>query len=512
VIAPRRLARVASRIGRAGRRARTLLVATCVIAHVASAAEFAYVGNFDDQSLSVIDLGGNVVVGTIALPDAPWVVAVDPGGTRALVGYEDAGATVVDLGASVAIGSVVGIARTFAIAFDRTGAFAYVVNGITTFGDYRVSIVDMSTRAVVATIPIEQPGAIVMNPVLDRAYVGAGSTVVTIDTVAHAKIAEYPPEGGGFTALDVDASGTRLYAPDAAASTVDVIDAATQAVIATVPGGYMPSAVSAATLAQRAYVFNGGPESISVIDTATNTVAQDVPLDGYPVALATTEGSAYVFFIENPDDAPFTNRISALDVATNAVLPGPSFPSRTSAIAMRPDGAVVYYVDGNDNAVRAIDAATRAVIATIPVGMGPQTIALGPVLPSPPMLVAPDVAQAPPASRASIDIVANDTNVPPGASFAVIASTCPGTPASVDAHGVLTVLSPSLPGQACSVTVEVCAPAVDGGACLQEASSVTATTAVPVPAISRALLLVVAGFIVASTASAWRRLPPRPPR
>ncbi|MFE3934737.1 YncE family protein, partial [Streptomyces goshikiensis] len=46
---------------------------------------YAYVANFNDDTVSVIDTATNAVVVTVPVGDAPWEVAVSPGGTRAYV-------------------------------------------------------------------------------------------------------------------------------------------------------------------------------------------------------------------------------------------------------------------------------------------------------------------------------------------------------------------------------------------------------------------------------------------
>jgi YVTN family beta-propeller protein len=75
----------------------------------------------------------------------------------------------------------------------------------------------------------------------------------------------------------VSPDGSNVYvansgAGDEAAGTISVIDAATNAVTATIPGVNAPFGIAVSPDGVRVYVTNEGSNNVSVIDTATEGV------------------------------------------------------------------------------------------------------------------------------------------------------------------------------------------------------------------------------------------------
>ena len=55
------------------------------ISSVVSAAPFAYITNYEDNTISVIDIATNNVTATVDVGINPWGVAVNPAGTKVYV-------------------------------------------------------------------------------------------------------------------------------------------------------------------------------------------------------------------------------------------------------------------------------------------------------------------------------------------------------------------------------------------------------------------------------------------
>jgi len=89
-----------------------------------------------------------------------------------------------------------------------------------------------------------------------------------------------PVVSGSFNsgpyAVAITPNGAFAYTANAAASTVSVIDTATNKVMATVPVGTTPHGVAITPDGQSAYVGNEYSSTVSVIDTRTNTVVDTV--------------------------------------------------------------------------------------------------------------------------------------------------------------------------------------------------------------------------------------------
>jgi len=209
------------------------------------AAPFAYITNEQSNTVSVIDIATNTVVGSpIAVGAQPYGVAVNPAGTRVYVANSD---------------------------FGGTGT---------------VSVIDTATREVIATIPDPlHPRGIAVNPAGTRVYVTnlaiPGSVTVigaTTNSVIGSPIPVVQPWG-----IAVNPAGTRVYAANflgAFGCTVSVIDSATNTAIAAVAVGECEDL--AAVLTSGPYAVAVSPDGgriyvtlalglISVIDAATNT-------------------------------------------------------------------------------------------------------------------------------------------------------------------------------------------------------------------------------------------------
>src|SRR4029078_8551339 len=75
-----------------------------------------------------------------------------------------------------------------------------------------------------------------------------------------------------------------------------------------------------------------------------------------------------------------TNAVTVIDTATNSVIATIPIGTIPASVAITPDGTRAYVtlpIPGI-NAIAVIDTATNTVIATIPVGFEPQNIAIAP--------------------------------------------------------------------------------------------------------------------------------------
>jgi YVTN family beta-propeller protein len=79
--------------------------------------------------------------------------------------------------------------------------------------------------------------------------------------------------------------GTRAYVANAGSNSVSVINLAAQAVVATVPVGFLP--VDEAITATNVYVANAGGNTVSVIRTSNNSVTATVRVGSNPVNIGT---------------------------------------------------------------------------------------------------------------------------------------------------------------------------------------------------------------------------------
>src|SRR5204862_4011269 len=77
------------------------------------------------------------------------------------------------------------------------------------------------------------------------------------------------------------------------------------------------------------------------------------------------------------------NFVSVIDTATNTVVATIPVGVAPNGIAITPDGTRAYVTDDGSDTVSVIDTTTNTVIGTIPVGVGPVAVAITPMPKSP---------------------------------------------------------------------------------------------------------------------------------
>lgn len=157
--------------------------------------------------------------------------------------------------------------------------------------------------------------------------------------------------------------------PEAAA--VKVIDTATNDTVNVIPVGIAPTRIAITPNGAFAYVSDAGSGVLSVINTSTNVVTTTVPVGTEANGIAMSPDGAFAYVLAN-DLAGVVAIDTTMYRVTNYVPLG--FGDRTG-IAVSPDGKVVYVASniptsGEESTVSVIDAASKAVTATITIPGG----------------------------------------------------------------------------------------------------------------------------------------------
>lgn len=355
------------------------LLAWClaaVAAHLLPAAAEAhgiYVTSRGTDSVSVIDSRANAPVGSpigLAAGTRPIAVAIAPDGARAYVSADNLDAVfTIDTRSNRVVAPPIGIQNPASIAIAPDGKVAYVIeevaqNGVSTIdtatnqvfgppievpgvpddvavtpdgrriyvsGDATVSVIDVGTRATVATIPLEiGTENVVISPDGTRAYVTnfLGRDVTVIDTRTNQVLGAPIPVGLDPDKLAISPNGRSIYVSSAGSDSVSAIDTGTNQVTATILVGDRPEGIAVSPDGKAAYVANEGSGTVSVIDTGTNrVVGAPIPVGDIPVGLAIV-----------PNQAP----VSSLSSPIERVRPG--VPTRFDATASRdPDGSIASF-------------------------------------------------------------------------------------------------------------------------------------------------------------------------
>src|SRR5512144_1894759 len=127
-----------------------------------------YVGNFKDNTVSVIDAGSGEVLGTLPVSAGPHGMAITNDGRTVYVSSD--GSSSVDV-IDTATDKVV---KTIEVGKTPNGIALTPDNRllvVTVYGEDRVALIDTSTQAVVSTIAVAKPHTVAINPDGKTAYV-----------------------------------------------------------------------------------------------------------------------------------------------------------------------------------------------------------------------------------------------------------------------------------------------------------------------------------------------------
>ena len=294
---------------------------------------FAYITNYSDGTVSVVNTATNTVATTITVGSQPWGVSITPDGTK-----------------------------------------AYVSNA----GSNTVSVINTATNVVTATIPVGNfPEGIAFSPDGATAYVtNYYSHTVSVINTATNSVTTTVGVGTGPYCISLTPDGTKAYVTNANYGnngTVSVINTATNTVVATITVGLYPVGVSVSPDGTKAYVTNTNEASIgttfSVINTATNTVTKTVTVGNWPIGVSFTPDGTKAYVVNDS-----SNTVSVINAVTDTVMSTFSVGYFPEGISFSPDGTKAFITNGGSNSVSVINTATNAVIATVAVGNNPHSL------------------------------------------------------------------------------------------------------------------------------------------
>ena len=282
----------------------TLLLTSA--APMASAAPFAYMANQGSSSVSVVDAANPAqphVVATLPVGALPSDVAVNPAGTRAyVVNYIDESLSVIDTATLRVVDTIAAVGTLpNAVAVHPNGTRVYVANGIGT-----ISVVDTTVQPHTVIEQITGFGnlmGIAINAAGTRLYVtdanaphtGGDGSVFSIDLTGASGPVRFPV-GNAPMGIAVNSSGTRVYAvgsdPINETGLLWVINTENNILEATVGVGDGPVGVAVNPAGTLVYVTSAGDHTVSVVYARLNRVVEVVKLMDFSPAAHTPHGVA----------------------------------------------------------------------------------------------------------------------------------------------------------------------------------------------------------------------------
>lgn len=232
-----------------------------------------------------------------------------------------------------------------------------------------VSVIDASTNAITATIPVgNDPTYTAVTPDGSQVFVSnsLGPSVSVISAATDAVTATIPVNGEPQQVV-IDPSGAFAYVVSTNGY-VTQIATATDTVTGTVAVGGTPRALAVSPDGTTLYVSNF-TSSVSVINTATLTVSSVIDTgETQSWAIAVTPDGSQVYVAYNHGVNVLESDVAVISTATDQVtarVPVSPVQDSLEGMAVAPDGSSVYVTVGDQHEVAVISTATNTVSATI---------------------------------------------------------------------------------------------------------------------------------------------------
>jgi len=192
-----------------------------------------------------------------------------------------------------------------------------------------------------------------------------------------ADVAKLPGEEPATHGVVIDPSSHLAFVTRSEANTVDIFDPAKMAVIKRIPVADDPDAIFYDEFDKLVYVASGDSHLATLIDPSTQTTIATIRLGGAPEYAALDSSTRLLY--QNLHD---TSTVVAVDIAKRAVVQGWPLQGCEAPTGMAIDEIHRrLFIGCNADAVVAIfDLNEHRVVATVPVGKAPDSVAFDPEL------------------------------------------------------------------------------------------------------------------------------------
>ena len=261
----------------------------------------AYVGDFDNGSVSVIDITTNTVADTVTglkvnVNDGPVDIGINPTTNLIYVGrtvHFGGQITVID-GVTNTASTIGGLgAHPISLAVNSITNRIYVANQISN----NVSVLDGATNSIITTIAgFSGPVGVAVNPITNHVYIGNSVTdsLSVIDGATNTTIASITLGTDPFR-VAVDSSTNRIYVTQWLTDSVSVVDGSSNTIIASIGVGDSPLGIDVNPNNGRIYTANIGSDDVSVIDGTTNTLVSAIAVGDNPVGVAVNPATSRIY-------------------------------------------------------------------------------------------------------------------------------------------------------------------------------------------------------------------------
>ncbi len=235
--------------------------------------------------------GQNVVV--VPVGAVPRGVAVYPALNVALVAnFGESTLSVVDLSTEKLLATIQDMSTPAGVAVNTSTGVAVVANQ----GNSTVTVVDIATRRIRGVVSVGfSPIAVAVNPVTNVAVVANSNSntlsIVDLAALREVKTVQNVPNATGIQSVAVDPDLNVAVVASSTQNSLVVVDLSTATIKTQIPVEQSPSGVSIEPGSKTAVVTNQNSNSVSLVDLRTNTVRATVPSIRSPQAVAVAVGS-----------------------------------------------------------------------------------------------------------------------------------------------------------------------------------------------------------------------------
>ena len=322
---------------------------------VLAQAQVLYTADEHGNSISAIELASGRVT-TLPVKISPHNVQITPDGTRLLAvgepvaedhghGHdsaapattEAAGLLLVFDAAALDAGPVAEIpvgAHPAHVVADPRGERAFVTNA----GDNSVSVVDLASNTVIATI-------------------GTG---------------RYPH------GLRPSPDGRQLFVANVQDGSLSVIDTEALVELTRIPVGRAPVQVGFTPDGALVYASLRDENRVAVVDTASRRIVATIAVGRNPIQVHATPDGRFVYVANQGSESEPADTVSVIDVASGRVIDTIRTGAGAHGVAVSNDGDFAFVTNIVAATVSVIDTATHRVVASFPVGRGPNGITYRP--------------------------------------------------------------------------------------------------------------------------------------
>jgi RHS repeat-associated protein len=238
----------------------------------------------------------------------------------------------------------------------------------------QVSVVDLSTRTVLSTIPVGRlASGVAIDKGLNLALVSStyDHTLSIIDLDSY-QILKTIPVGRAPIGVAVDEGSHRAFVANSLDNTVSVIDLQTQTLFRTITVGKNPVRVAIDPGLGLALVVNGGGNNLSIIDLQTYTVTRKIAVGKVPVAIS-IHPETHVAAVANSVSSSLT--LIDLQTRQTSTFSVPNFPTD---LAINPLDSSVLVICGIQRKLLQIDLNSHATIGSYGISLLSTGVAVNP--------------------------------------------------------------------------------------------------------------------------------------